>query len=147
MWRLFLYLCEMKIDELIKRLNSIDANDILDEAIIFNEQGITTLNREQLDIGLLADGTALPNYSQTSVEVFGKPAGRIRLFDTGAFWSGFYIDLGLKAFDIKSTDEKSEMLTDRYSIDVFGLTKKQTTEAANIIKPQFTELLKKSLNL
>jgi len=147
MWRLFLYLCIMTIDQLIKNLNKIDVNSIVDESIIENESNILDLNREQLDIGLLSDGSILPDYSETSVTVFGKRAGAIRLFDTGNFWEGFYIDMGEKAFDVRSKDSKEAMLLDRYTTDIFGLVPKQKTEAAKIVKSYFISNLKKQLGI
>ena len=34
----------------------------------------------------------MPNYSQTSVNVYGKRAGRYTLFDTGALYKSFKIE-------------------------------------------------------
>jgi len=49
-------------------------------------------NQEQLQKGTRSDGTTLPNYSETSVKVFNKPPGPIRLFDSGNFYLSFTIE-------------------------------------------------------
>lgn len=119
--------------------------DLYDEAVIESEGQITDLNREQLDIGLMADGNSLPDYSQTSIEKFGKQPGPIRLYDTGDFWKGFYIDSGADAFDIRSTDEKETMLVANYSSEIFGLVANQRQRLAEIIKPLIVNKIKNYL--
>lgn len=119
--------------------------DLYDESVMESEGQITDLNREQLDIGLMADGNSLPDYSQTSIDKFGKQPGPIRLYDTGDFWKGFYIDSGADAFDIRSTDEKETMLVDNYSSEIFGLVANQRQRLAEIIKPLIVNKIKNYL--
>lgn len=77
----------------------------------------------QLQAGQRGDGTFLPDYSPISVEVFGKPEGPIRLFETGAFYRGITMRV-IKELGIELTglDIKTEMLLLRYGEEVLSLT-------------------------
>ena len=53
---------------------------------------VISLNHDQLQFGQLSDNSFMPNYSQTSVNVYGKRAGRYTLFDTGQLYKSFKIE-------------------------------------------------------
>lgn len=55
-----------------------------------NEATAVDMNTAQLFSGKDSQGINLPDYSEKSVEVFGKPKGPWRLFDTGDFYRGFF---------------------------------------------------------
>lgn len=86
-----------------------------EKAIMQTDTIATDLIVQQLQQGLRGDGTELPDYSDYSVEVYGKPSGPIRLFDKGSFYRGINVKVvnGIMVFD--STDEKTEMLELRYN--------------------------------
>lgn len=52
---------------------------------------VISLNKDQLQIGELADEELLPEYSQGSIDFYGKRPGRFTLFDTGAFYDSFKV--------------------------------------------------------
>lgn len=83
---------------------------------------IEQLNIEQLQRGERADGTPLPFYSPVSVAVYGKPAGRIKLFDTGEFYMGITVVINDDGIEIVGRDIKTEMLQIRYGENIVGLS-------------------------
>ena len=52
---------------------------------------VLSLNKDQLQLGQLADENLLPEYSATSVSVYGKRPGRFTLKDTGEFYDSFKV--------------------------------------------------------
>jgi glycerophosphoryl diester phosphodiesterase len=50
---------------------------------------VLSLNKDQLKMGQLADETFLQEYSQRSIDVYGKRPGRFTLYDTGEFYNSF----------------------------------------------------------
>src|SRR5690242_18820939 len=69
-----------------------------------NQRAATDLNTDQLFQGKQADGGFLPDYSERSVTVFGKPPGPMRLFETGAFYRGFFVKVEKDKAVFGSTD-------------------------------------------
>lgn len=101
------------LSQLLERLQSINIAKEFEEA--FNEQAYYAedLNVMQLMDGMGGDGP-MPNYSDESVTRYGKPYGRIRLYETGDFYKGItYKAEGdtIKAF---STDKKNDYLEEFY---------------------------------
>lgn len=99
--------------QLLAKIQSINIPKEVEDA--FNQEAYFAedLNREQLMDGIGGD-KPMPEYSLKSVTKYGKPAGRIRLFDTGDFQKGItYVAEGdrVKSF---STDRKSDFLEDMY---------------------------------
>lgn len=72
---------------------------------------IIQLNKDQLQDGINADGVSLGQYSQTSVNVFGKRAGHITLFDTGDLY---------KSINIKYTTNEFELTGDPFKENQFS---------------------------
>ena len=52
---------------------------------------IISLNKDQLKMGVLADDSFMPDYSPTSVEVYGKRPGRWTLFETGELYDSLKV--------------------------------------------------------
>ena len=53
---------------------------------------VISLNHDQLQFGQLSDDSFMPEYSETSKNVYGKRAGRYTLYDTGALYKSFKIE-------------------------------------------------------
>lgn len=101
------------LSQLLARIQQIDIAKEVEDA--FNQEAYFAedLNREQLMGGLGGD-RPMPEYSIKSITKYGKPAGRIRLYDEGDFQKGItYKAEGdtIKAF---STDRKNDYLEERY---------------------------------
>lgn len=52
---------------------------------------VVSLNKDQLRIGYGANEEPLPDYSEVSVNLYNKPSGRWRLFDTGQTYDSFKV--------------------------------------------------------
>lgn len=83
----------MDIIRYLERLSNLKYSDLMlkvwgDEEV---ELSVIDLNtRKQLfDKGVNKFGETIGNYSETSVVVYGKPNGHIRLYDTGEFYKSF----------------------------------------------------------
>lgn len=128
-----------KLDDTIQKLKSIDVDQAVDQALESSKNDMVELNLEQLDIGMKSDGSSMPPYSSNSPK-----SGKIRLYDTGDFWRGFFARDTGKAFEISSSDDKTDELQQKYD-PIFGLVKKQMEELARRVKPKFVNLLKQQI--
>lgn len=118
------------IRSLRNNINRLDLNRATEKALKAREEDIPELNRDQLKQGQRADGTFLPPYSSNSVSKFGKKAGPIKLFDTGAFYEGIKPEFKKEEFSITDSDRKTEMLQDRYGDSILGLSDLSISELA-----------------
>lgn len=104
------------------RISKIDLDRAAERALKARREDIAELNREQLEIGMRADGSFLPPYSANSVSKFGKTPGTIKLFDTGAFYAGIKPEFDKSGFSMEDTDSKTDMLQDKYGDSILGLS-------------------------
>lgn len=105
--------------ELIENLNKLNVEKVVKQSISATSQTIAQLNREQLKSGKRADNSTMPNYSDASINLFGKPAGPIMLFDTGSFHSS--ITVQVKGDEILTTAKDLYNLSDKYTDEIYGL--------------------------
>lgn len=98
----------------IEHLAKVDVGLSIQISIEETASDYTELQRGQLSKGMKADGTYLPDYSPSSV-ARGKPAGPIRLYDTGAFYSGMMVDVRETSFIITSADWKAGLLENKWN--------------------------------
>lgn len=100
-------------NELKAKLQAINIPKEVETA--FNEEAYFAedLNREQLMDGMGGD-RPMPDYSITSVTKYGKPAGRIKLFDEGDFQKGITYQAEGETIKALSTDRKNDFLEDMY---------------------------------
>lgn len=80
------------------------------------------MNIGQLEKGLRADGSILPNYSFASVHVYGKRPGPMTLHDKGGFWRGITLKVNDDSIEFEGHDMKTAMLQLRYGDDIIGIT-------------------------
>lgn len=143
-------------DEYLRKLDNAIAGLRPQTAAIVREntERILDLNRETqlFEQGITAKGNKLvPPYKFITVQIkternkgFGRVGGRIvptahvSLFDRGNFYAGFVLKYDPDTFTmlVYSTDEKTPKLIQKYSADIFGLTKDNRDYVDfNIIKP------------
>lgn len=145
-----------KLRDIAKKLASVTIEQeekFILRVIKEHEDVITNMNTDQLFQGIRSDGSEMPAYSKASVEVYGKPDGPIRLFDTGDFYRGFIVHAEKFPVLIDSTDSKTTMLVEGnkykkgYGVQIFGLTKENKEDLnknyfLDKIQEYFKELLK-----
>lgn len=94
-----------------------------------HEETATNMNTDQLFAGEDAHGVKLPDYSERSITVFGKPAGPMRLFESGDFYRGFFLDTSKFPVIVFSSDSKTGKIADLLSSkghnpdSIYGLNK------------------------
>jgi hypothetical protein len=141
------------IDKLSALSEEVIEQGILD-IIAQNEELITSMNADQLWQGKLADGTEMPLYSRTSVEMFGKPEGPWRMYETGDTYRGIFLhaDKFPVLFDNRD-DKKSmliKMLTEKgydNANQLFGISKENLRELnREHLKDQITRYYKSLLS-
>ena len=111
---------------------------------------VTYLNTEkQLQFGLRSDDTVLPNYSRTSIEVYGKPDAPIMLKDTGEFWRSFEVVLDADGFEIEGDSVKFDFepvdLEAIYGENIYGLNDKNMTIFIDALIPQIQKVIQKQI--
>jgi len=148
-----------RIKDIVKKWTSINEEDILHG--IFEDKNlqktILDLNRigQLFEKGLQADGTHTGDYSPVSVNVYGKRAGHITLYDTGDFYKSFlFVNLDggfmISADTLKDVSDFVSMnqagsgvkidLTDRWHHPL-GLTKQSIGE----LRPAVREAIMKAV--
>lgn len=125
--------------EMANKVKSLTPKRISDELLVIikkHETIATNLNTDQLFQGEDAKGKKLPNYSDRSVQVFGKPSGPMRLFETGSFYRGFFIRAEKFPAVFESSDLKTGHIADLLASkghnpdDIYGLQKDNITDFA-----------------
>ena len=112
------------------------------------------MNTDQLFHGELADGKIMPDYSTTSVLQYGKPAGPWKLFETGDFYSGFFMKGGKFPIVFDSRDQKTgaiRTLLEIHGLDsdqIFGLNKSNLKDLArNYVLPEIQDIVRKAIQV
>jgi len=138
-----------KLRNLAGRFKTLNINTMLDSAIMQTEKELTDLNKNQLKQGQDSNGSALPYYSQVSIDVYGKSAGPWTLHDTFSFYNGFFANIKRDSISIFSTDNKTQMLLDKTSDnDIFGLhINNRITYSLNFILPYLQSNIKSHLKI
>ena len=134
--------------ELIENLNNLDIEKVVKQSISITAPTIAQLNREQLKSGKRADNSNMPNYSDASVNLFGKPQGAIMLFDTGNFHAS--ITVQVKGDEILTTAKDLYNLSDskRYTDEIYGLADvQQEIYNENVFYPELSTEIEKETGL
>ncbi len=99
-----------------------------------NDQVAINMNTDQLFSGKDALDKDLPDYSERSVTVFGKPEGPYKLFDTGDFYRGFFLYADKFPVVFSNSDQKTGKIADLLASkghnpeDIYGLNKTNLTD-------------------
>jgi hypothetical protein len=136
------------IKQMLNRFETLDTDKVIQETMQESADTLADLNAEQINTGLKADGTEMPDYSFRSVFQYGKPPGPIRLRDTGAWQAGLYAKVQGDKVVFESTDDKDKMLTDRYGDNIKGLSEKYKAEAIREkVRPVFKNKMQQATGL
>lgn len=115
------------ITALINRVKTINLRENIEDIIQLTEPDLIDINQSQLyGKGQDALGKELKPYSfitEVHKREKGQPFDRTTLRDTGAFYSGFTIDVSQGLITFNSTDRKTPELEAKYGQQIFGLTK------------------------
>jgi len=108
-----------------------------------NKDIIIQLNQEfQLQLGVLADNTQLPFYSEVSQSVYGKPNSRWTLKDTGEFYESFkVISVSQSGLVIDADDQKEDKRLSEYGA-ILGLNDENMARLKDFVIPTIRKYLK-----
>lgn len=115
--------------------------DVKDEIIRLNTQ------EQMFDQGIDKDGNTLGDYSDVSVQIYGKPAGHIRLKDTGHFYDSFKIILDATGLTITADDTSiyDQPLTQIWGNEIIGLTIENLRSLKEWVLPNYLIYVKEQL--
>lgn len=136
------------IAKMLTKFEALNTDAIAVDTMEESKEVLADLNAEQINTGLKADGTEMPEYSFRSVFQYGKQPGPIRLRDTGAWQAGIYVNVDGQSVNFSSTDSKDKMLTERYGDEIHGLSEKYKGEAMREkIEPVFRQKIEAATGL
>lgn len=103
-----------------RKFETLDTDKVVIDSMNATADDLEEKNRERMLDGVKADGSVMPHYSYISQTVYGYPDEPIKLRDTGAFQRAIVVKLEGGKVVTESTDEKTDMLVERYGEDIFG---------------------------
>lgn len=144
--------CIMTVRELNDKMQAVDIDQLVRDAVTMNSSKIVMLNRRQLEVGKNTEGDSIGAYRSKSYAQFKKSIGSkapFRVPDlklTGEFQKGFFLTVEDNDYYIESTDEKAGMLADKYA-KIFGLTKESQVIAQGFNTKTLGGLFKRATGL
>lgn len=106
---------------------------------------IIRLNTEDqlFNEGIDKDGDSLGDYSNASVNVYGKRPGHITLKDTGDFYQSFVVKVDNSGIIINAdTQKESTDLSVKYGVEILGLTEENIGILRELILVNYREYLR-----
>jgi hypothetical protein len=133
------------IDESIAWVVSID-NGVQNKIIELN-----TID-QLFNKGIDALGQSLGEYSETSINFYGKRRGHIQLYDTNEFYESFVVlvrkdSLVIRANTFKQGEKGTVDLTDRFGDEIIGLTDENLEVITEMILINIIKYVKKQLGI
>ena len=134
----------MPFDRLLNNVQSVinELENMVVESMMEVKEEIIDLNTSQLEVGKLSTGDTIePEYVFDSYSKLKKSKGSKAPFGVpdlkleGDFYSGFETSKLSEGLELSSKDSKAPELERKYSKDIYGLTDKNKSEAAEYIKP------------
>lgn len=141
-----------RLKKIISNTENLDQNLLLEK--IFNrsdvQDKVIKLQQNQMFIdGVDSKNNTLGNYSETSIKVYGKEPGHIKIYDTGEFYDSMEVrsdnsEVVISADTIKTAWDGATDLLDRWS-NLLGLNEKSLSEIREYIKPIFIKMVKEAI--
>ena len=125
-----------------KWVKVLDSDTLFHRAVVENRAELIDLNTAQLEKGKDALGNFLDEYISDSYAQFKiflgseAPFGIPNLKLEGDFYSGWVLEYDGRDFVFDSTDEKAFHLSEKYGIDIFGISE---DDLDKIVRPMFLE--------
>lgn len=134
-----------------KKLSRLDLGELMNGAVLATKEDILDANTAQLSQGKNALGDflqeyALDAYAEFKIALGSKaPKGTPDLFLEGDFYEGFILTVEGEDYLITSTDEKTTELTNKYGIDIFGLSEEGLQQVRDVILEIFLNNIRNGL--
>lgn len=129
---------------LVAPLKKLDMVELFKQALEQNQDVVFSLNNQQLDRGIRADGSSLGRYKNFKYKNRWEP---VDLKLTGEFRRKETLQEGNKNAEVFSQDQKNDMLVKKYGKDIFGISKQYQPNLAEAIEKTLGELIKKQLGI
>lgn len=119
------------LDVAFKSLEKVkrELEGVAQDAVYKNKGLLIAKNTGNLFAGNNAEGQSLEeiggSYKPFTIEMKklkGQPFNRVTLFDTGAFYAGFFVKVFDRGWELNSRDPKRNKLKNRWGDDIFGNT-------------------------
>ena len=139
-------LAEM-LSDLVSDIEKLVSDEIKEGSLM--QSVIEDMNTEQLSKGVGGNGQILPEYSECSVECYGKTPGAMTMKDTGEFYSSIEMKPKKTSFQFISESPKMKppiRLEYNYG-KLLGLTKKSQKELSeDYLVPEIKKFIKTKIN-
>jgi hypothetical protein len=140
------------IGHLIDNLENLDFNNVIEESMIDTVDSFVRLQRLQMLSGQTSEGRKIgryksPAYAKKKYQLSRLAGyGNVDLRLTGDFYRGVTVDPRSKSVAIGGADYKTEILTDKYGEEIFGLNQEYAGEySVNYLAPVAVERIKKHI--
>jgi hypothetical protein len=136
------------IEDIVERASNLNENtawfQVIDREMQWEIIRLNTID-QLFNEGIKSDGSFLPDYSKTSVEMYGKPDGHIMLKETGQFYRSFVVKVDPKGLQIIADTLKGSGINDdlavRYGIDILGLTDENQNVISNALISKYIKYI------
>lgn len=133
---------QLPIDEFIQSAVKSNADEVI---------GLNTNDQLYKDGILSNDEPVTPEYSnpyQRFKQRINQPSDRVTLRLTGEFHKSFKVRIGAQDFEIYATDPKTNKLTQKYTKNIFGLTKSnQQLFSEFVLVPSVSKMIKRKFKI
>lgn len=106
---------------MLRKVEALDTDKVINQSIDETAEALEEINRQRMNEGVKSDGSTMPKYSFISQTVYGYPDTAIKLKNTGAFQRSITVKREGDKIVQTSTDEKTELLVDKYGEEIFGV--------------------------
>lgn len=107
---------------------------------------ILDLNQAQMfDKGFDAKGDSLGDYSAASIDIYGKRAGHIQLYETGEFYGSMKVLVGTDGFVISGDMVKPDQDLQKKWPDALGLTEESKSEIIPEVRDRLVDKVKSKM--
>jgi len=144
-----------RLGQFVRELEAINEIDVW--LLTAGEQSVidfvANLQRAQLEKGQRPDGTNFPDYSQTSVNVYGKEDGPIKWEDSGYFYEHISALVRPDFLEITNEGTIDEITGQRFDLEIrfneeiIGLDQDSMAELTDKIKDKYIDLIRKVLQI
>ncbi len=146
---------DTKIGRFVRELTAVNEIDVWllsagDKSVI---EFVAELQRAQLEKGQRPDGTNFPDYSPTSVNVYGKEDGPIKWKDSGYFYEHISALVRPDFLEITNEGTIDDITGQRFDLEIrfdeeiIGLDSDSMAELTAKIKEKYITLIRKVLGI
>jgi len=141
------------LSEMYKRVDAFDADRLTTTVISEQVDTLADIQRDQMKHGLNSEGEpigyyAMAAYAEMKNRMNPLPGnGVVDLLLTGDFYRGIEAEIGEDEIIFGSSDDKSDMLQDKYGEEIFGMNPDSRAKYREIFYKKYIFELKRLLKV